>query len=111
MWQKLNGFTPASRGGVCSVCGTEAKAREHGILATGIFIEFEGEFDICGACIKEAAALLGMVAPEFYADLESRMSELEAWAAEAYEELEAKDRAIGTLSGALAKCNGVSVPA
>lgn len=108
MWQRLAGFTGASRGGVCSVCGTEAKAIEHGVLATGIFIEFEGEFDICGACIKEAAAMLGMVAPEHYADLEQRLSELEEWAANAYEELESKDRAIGTLSGALAACNGVS---
>ena len=109
MWQKLNDFTLSSRYGVCSVCGTEAKAKEHGILATGIFIEHEGDFDICGACIKEAAGLLGMVAPEFYAELETRLTELEEWASNAYEELEAKDRAIGTLSGALAKCNGVLV--
>lgn len=108
MWQKLDGFTAGSRGGVCSVCGTEAKALDHGVLGTGIFIEHEGEFDICGACIKEAAGLLGMVPPDIYADLEQLHSELEAWAESAYEELEAKDRAIGTLSGALAACNGVS---
>jgi len=61
-WDIIETFTSASRGGVCSVCGTENKVKDgKKALTCGVYIEMEGDFDICVSCIEEAAYLIGFV--------------------------------------------------
>lgn len=61
-WTLIPQFTPASRGGVCSCCGTDQKVTpERGVLSPEIYIEMEGDFDVCQSCIEEAAYLIGFV--------------------------------------------------
>lgn len=67
-------FTIASRGhGTCSICAcnrrpldsTDPNGPHERVLSTGIFIEFEGDFDICESCAREIAQTIGFVPKEY----------------------------------------------
>lgn len=53
-------FQTGSRFGVCSVHGSESPNGEP-VVCTGITIDYEGDFDICASCVREMAALVGLV--------------------------------------------------
>lgn len=73
------------------------KQKEGGVLTTDVDVEFEGTIEICVPCIIEAGALVGMIPEDQAEALNDRILELQVWADNAYEELQAKDETIRSL--------------
>lgn len=64
MFEIIPDFNDDSRGGsVCSNCGSPAKRGDIGV-AQGSFIDFEGSYDVCQACIVQIAGEFGMITTE-----------------------------------------------
>jgi hypothetical protein len=107
-WRQIGSqFSLAARTGKCTVCGTDQKAAESGVLTTDVFITGEGDIEICGQCIKEAADLLGWVdgerASEALAAVYVELQEQTDYSHEAYEEATRLQSTVGGLAAALAK--------
>lgn len=104
MWIDLPQISPQARNNACSVCGSNVK--EVPALGTGVFVEWEGEIQVCHRCITEAAARLGLISADRLAEVEGEFAALTDWSSEAYDELSRRDEVIETLSSALAKTVG-----
>jgi len=90
-WHQINGYTPTTRNQVCSICGTRQRTdhREspEPVYTTGVFIEYEGTFDICHGCLIEGAVLAGCLTDVQADALRESASAAEATAATAEADL------------------------
>ena len=101
MWIELSQISPAARMSACTACGSNVP--EVPALTTGVFIEHEGEVEVCKRCIVEAAAIYGLTDnSEKEAALEAEIAELRAYSDAAYADAVARQTTIETISAALA---------
>jgi hypothetical protein len=100
MWIELAQISASARTNACSICGTNTL--DVPALTSNVFIEFEGDIEICRNCIIQGADLYGMVRPEVLAAAVEELAELREWAEAAYEELAQKQSTIETIAQALA---------
>lgn len=100
MWIELAQISPSARTNACSVCGTNTL--DVPALTSGVFIEHEGDIEVCRNCIVQGAALYGMVRPEVLAEVTAERDELSAWADTAYAELTERSGTIEKIAAALA---------
>jgi hypothetical protein len=69
MFDIIPDFNGDSRNGsTCSNCGSPAKKGDIGV-AQGEFIDFEGSYDVCQACIVQIAGEFGMIPESKYLQL------------------------------------------
>ena len=72
MFNIIPDFNGDSRGGsVCSNCGSPKKQGDIGV-AQGEFIDFEGSYDVCQACIVQIAGEFGMIPESKYMQILER---------------------------------------
>jgi len=90
-WHQINGYTPTTRNQVCSICGTRQRTdhREspEPVYTTGVFIEYEGTFDMCEGCLVEGAVLVGCLTPAAAEGLRAEAAAATAAAASAAADL------------------------
>ena len=73
MFDIIPDFNDESRGGsVCSNCGSPRMPGDIGV-AQGEFLDFEGSYDVCQACIIQIAGEFGMISTEQFEGLKERV--------------------------------------
>lgn len=105
-WLHLDTFSRSAKGGKCFTCGSSQKL-ERGVFSTKVpFGEdrfYEGDIEICGRCVMEAAEAIGALSPETAEKIRLEHTELQAWADETYATLAAQEQTIATLAAVIAQ--------
>jgi hypothetical protein len=101
MWIELPQISLAARTAACSICGSNVP--EVPALTSNVFIEHEGDIEVCQRCIMEGGAIYGMHTDEEVKALQAAVDELQAYSDQAYQDLLDKQHTIETISRALAE--------
>lgn len=103
-WSIRSEFIPGvDRGVSCSVCHSDLRRDMAGtkepVVTTGELIEMEGLFSICATCIREAAALVGMISEDRAKALAKKNRELGQENHQLRKQQEVLDKMRSVLSG------------